>query len=284
MLRLSVALLLAPALFGQPATDIFTKAPPAVDEALRARVTQFYQLQVDRKYREAEALVAEDTKDYYYGMNRARYTSFEIQEIKYSDEFTKAIVMTRCFMLFPMPGMLDKPMPVPTRSRWKLVDGQWFWYVDMEELKITPWGKMGVGPDGQLAEPAPGAKPAMPSKQDLERVAARVSQGVRADKKSVRLNLGAPSSDQVMIENGMPGVVNLQVMPHGIEGLSVELQPEAVPARGKAAVVFSYKPGGTPPSGPVRVRIRVQQTNQVFPVAVMFTGKAPEAPASPAVK
>jgi len=41
-----VCVLLARALGQQPA-DLFTKAPPAIDEALRDRISKYFQLQVD---------------------------------------------------------------------------------------------------------------------------------------------------------------------------------------------------------------------------------------------
>ena len=54
-----------------------TSAPPAeapspeVDQALRARIAEFYQDHVGGKFRQAEALVAEETKDYFYSASQA---------------------------------------------------------------------------------------------------------------------------------------------------------------------------------------------------------------------
>src|SRR5438067_1630231 len=67
-------------------------APPEVEEALRARVTQFFQYHVDGDFRKAFELVAEDTKDQYFGEQKIQLKTFKIQYIIYSDEFTKAEV------------------------------------------------------------------------------------------------------------------------------------------------------------------------------------------------
>ena len=51
-------------------TDIFEKAPPEVDNALRERVSKFFQAHVDGKFRLAEEVIAEDSKDFFYNMEK----------------------------------------------------------------------------------------------------------------------------------------------------------------------------------------------------------------------
>jgi hypothetical protein len=46
-------------------------ASPEVDPARSARIGEFYQEQVGGKFRQAEALVAEETKDYFYSPSQA---------------------------------------------------------------------------------------------------------------------------------------------------------------------------------------------------------------------
>lgn len=130
---------------GQQPADLFTKAPPAIDEALRDRISKFFQLQVDGKPRQAEQYVAEESKDYYYEMQKPKYLSFEIRSISYSDEFTKAKAMIAVEMIVNMPGFQNKPMKIPFMTWWKVADGQWFWYVDPDASRITPFGKMNPG-------------------------------------------------------------------------------------------------------------------------------------------
>jgi hypothetical protein len=43
------------------------RLPREVDQALRTRISEFYQDHGGGKFRQAEALVAAETKDYFYG-------------------------------------------------------------------------------------------------------------------------------------------------------------------------------------------------------------------------
>ena len=65
-------------------TDVFEKAPPQIDDALRENVAKFFKAHVDGKFRQAEEVIAEDSKDFFYNMEKQRYFSFEIVRINYS--------------------------------------------------------------------------------------------------------------------------------------------------------------------------------------------------------
>jgi hypothetical protein len=151
MHRFALLALMATVSFAQEAP---APAKPAagVEEALRARVTEFYQLHVSEQFRKAEKLVAEDSQDVFYVHSKPKYLSHEIKSIEYADKFTKAKVMSMCEQIFNGPGFQGKVLKVPSMSTWKIVDGQWFWYVDPVELTHGPFGKPGV----------PGATPAKP--------------------------------------------------------------------------------------------------------------------------
>ena len=119
----------------QNPTDLLSKAPPDVDEALRARVSKYYQAFVDAKPRRAEPLVAEDSQDFFYNMKKTQLLSFEIGKIEYSDSFTKAkaVVIAETYVM--ALGFGSKPVKVPITSLWKLVDGQWYWYITEDLIK-----------------------------------------------------------------------------------------------------------------------------------------------------
>ncbi len=110
----------------QTPTNVFDKAPPEVDEALRARISKFYQAHVDGKARQAEQYVAEDTKDFFFDANKPHYFDFHIDKITYSDNFTKAKAIVMCNQRIMMPGALTEPIDKATPSTWKLEDGKWF--------------------------------------------------------------------------------------------------------------------------------------------------------------
>src|SRR3954470_9023913 len=164
MHRIALFAVFVTALFAQNAAKPAPKPPAAVDEALRARITEFFHYHITEEYRKAEKLVSEDSQDFYYMHNKPHYLTYQIQKIDYSDNFTKAKVQTICEQYFHGLGFEGKPLKSPSMSTWKLVDGQWFWYVDADELAKGPFGRManaGTKPGGAPA-PTPPAVPTTP--------------------------------------------------------------------------------------------------------------------------
>src|SRR5664280_2888317 len=119
MLRFILLAIFATGSFAQNPGDAFNKPPADVDQVLRARITEFYDLHVKGEFRKAEAWVAEDTKDIYYTSNKTKYLSFEIGRIDYSDNFTRAKATVLCEQNIMLPGFLGKPMKVQIPSTWK---------------------------------------------------------------------------------------------------------------------------------------------------------------------
>ena len=257
------ALVLQPA-FGQNPADLFRKAPPDVDEALRTRIAKFFQLQVDGKFRQAEEYVAEDSKDFYYEMRKSKYLSYEIRQIDYSDNYTKAKAIIVVEMNVAFPGLQGKPMPVPMNSLWKVVEGQWYWYIDREALLNTPFGKMRPPTDSPATAAAP-----LPDPSKGPDVTSLWKQ-VQADKRVVRLKKGEASSDQVTISSQMPGAVSLRLQSLDIPGLAIKLDRAELLKGDKAVLSFQYEPGDYAPHTPVVVNLRVQPINSVIPIQVVF--------------
>jgi hypothetical protein len=261
MHRAFAVVFLVSCLSAQPSADLFQKAPPAVDEALRARIAKFFQLHVDGKFRQAEALVADETKDFFYSANKPKYLGFEIKNIVYTDDFTKAKAVVVAQMIVMAPGFLDKPVPVPIPSRWKLVSGEWYWYIDEDELNMTPFGKMKGG------TPAPGGShvPAIPGPEE----AAKLLAGVKAENEEVVLKAKEPGSAEFTIVNTMPGFVSLSLDELQFPGISLKLDATKLAAGAKAHVTLDWKPGLYLPRA-VEVRVRVQPTNQLLRLRAKF--------------
>src|SRR5271157_2893370 len=250
MSRLILLAVFASGSFAQNAGDAFNKPPADVDQALRARMTEFYDLHVKGEFRKAEALVAEVTKDLYYSSNKTKYLSFEIGRIEYFDDFTRAKATVLCEQHIMMPGFTGKPMKVPTPSTWKLVDGTWYWYVDPESLRMTPFGKMTPGPPRESA-PASKSIPDIPTT-----VPDYIYKQVKADKASVTLKAG--ESEQVTITNSAPGPMNISLT-GSVPGVDVKLDRTVLNAGEKA--VMTVQAGSDAKSGVFS--IQVEQTNQV---------------------
>jgi hypothetical protein len=135
----------APTPFGPSqagSTAVFQKAPPGVEEALRARLALFYQCQMDGTFRKAEQYVAEDSKDRYYNASHQRYFSFTIVRIEFSEDFSKAELTAVSDVDLRFQGRVIRA-PMPFGATWKLENGQWCWYVKTYkpgEVQKTPFG------------------------------------------------------------------------------------------------------------------------------------------------
>jgi hypothetical protein len=241
MFRLSMIALFAAALSAQDPGELFHKPPEDVDQALRARVTEFFELHVKGDFRRAEALVAEDTKDFFYNGNKPRYLSFEITQIKYNEDFTRAHVMVMCEQHIHMPGFDGKPMKVPTPSDWKLEDGKWCWYVDQEQLHNTPFGRMWVGSSPAAGSAAPPTS--IPTLQQFYGM-------FKADKDSVDLPAGG--IEKVTISNGSPGSMTVQLL-GSLTGIEAKFDQTQVKAGERA--VLTLHASEKAKSGTLQLRI-----------------------------
>ena len=130
-------------------------ALPDVDAALRSRVQEFYQLQVDKKFRQADEYVATDTKDFYFDTKKPDIQAFKIVGIQYAPDFHSAEVRLTTHTHVPIPGAFDNPMETVLISDWKIDGGKWCWYVDREKLLNTPFGRVNPAGAPKSAESKP---------------------------------------------------------------------------------------------------------------------------------
>jgi hypothetical protein len=260
MSRAILALMLVSGVWAQSPDGFVDKAPPDVEEALRARITAFYQAHVDKKFRQADEYVAADTKDFYYESTKPPYLAFEIGKITYSDNFTKAKAVVSCKIRFMLPGFGDNPVMSPVPSTWKLENGQWYWYVDQKAGRATPFGVM----KPQAGVSSAGGLPPLASAPSLD----TLWKSVQADKNSVQLSAREPSSDLVTISNKMPGNISLQLDAPKTPGLEVVLDRAELKAGEVAKITFHSEPQEKPVNRIAQVRVTVIPTNQVIPITV----------------
>ena len=247
-----LAVLAGAALAQETAADLFNKPPADVDRALRARIDEFYQDHVKGEFRKAEALVAEDTKDYFYSGNKPHYLSFEVVSIKYSDDFHKAEALVKAEQRVLLPGFDGQPMKFPIPSFWKLENGEWYWYVDKSRMNDSPFGHMTPGP-----YPDQAGKP-----NGLPAIATSVQQFysmVKVDKNEVKLAPGA--STEVTISNSSPGPVTLAARA-ATPGIEVHIDQPEVKANDRAVLTIHAGKGAASGS----VMVRVQPTGQIITI------------------
>jgi hypothetical protein len=263
----------------QAPSDVFEKAPPAIDEALRARVEAFYQAHVEGKFRVADRYVAEDSKDAFFAADKPRYHGFQISKITYAESFTKATIVTACKTDMFFQGRTF-PVTMPAVSHWKIDDGQWFWYYIQPSEMESPFGSMKAGPENQNS--SLGAM--MP--RNFQAVAKELLSKVTMDRLEVSLAQDRSSRQEMHLKNAMIGSIKVTADPTGVPGLTVVPAKSEVGPGEEIAVVVEFNledpsilcreclvhPGVRPPA---TVNLHVSPTQQEFPIKIVFTQQGP---------
>jgi len=267
MLRISLLVLATTALWAQTAATKDPEPPPEVDKALRARINEFCELHRQGKFRQAEQMVAEDTKDYFYNAGKPRYVSYEIKSIKYNEDFTKALAMVICEHYLPVAGFAGKTVKLSTPFRWKIENGQWMWYMDMTSTLASPFGKATMaeaqarrseaGASSNTSAAPPSGPPAFPASAEA------FFAMVKPDRTDLDLKPG--DSGQVVISNGTPGPVGMQIMQQ-FPGVVATLEKDVLAPGGKD--VLTVQAGTKPASGIIRLQVRPVGSSIVIKVTV----------------
>jgi hypothetical protein len=257
MFRYFLLSLLCGAAFAQTRpSNPFDKPPADVDAALRSRVTEFYNLHMNGKYRQAEQLVAEDAKDIFYSAGKPDIKEFRIADVLYSDEYKKAKATILAKMPIPFMGAGVKVMDVPFPSYWKLDGDKWCWYVLDDPERMTPFGKINpkTGEMGKNSDGSAAFKPV-----DLSTIAG----AVKADRLSIKM--GSPE-EKVRFTNSLPGVVTLGLSEKDFPGLIVTLDRTELKNGESAVLTVTPKPGG--PKTRMIIGVLVKPTNQAISIEV----------------
>ena len=232
--------------------------PLEIDSALRARVDEFYQLQTDRKFRQAEQFVAADTKDFYYESRKPDIRTVKIVGIQYADDFQSAKVMLSSHMQIMVPGATPKIMDVPFTSYWKIDGNQWCWYVDQVKLLDTPFGPVKSKGNG--------------ASEDLTKIESRISvagmmDGVHADPPLIQLDPEHPKPATVTLKNTLPGPVTVQSLSN-LSFLKVEIAKPNLSAEESTQVTITITAGSV--ERPKQITFRAQPMGQLIPVTIEY--------------
>lgn len=262
------ALILAvAALAGAQSENPFHRPPAGVDEALRARVKEFFGYHVTGEFRKAEAMVAEDTKDYFYTHNKPKYLGIEISKIDYSDDFQRATVLVLCEQYVKMPGFLDKPIKIPTPSAWKLENGIWVWWVDPASLGRSPFGQMHEGPKPGQSPGAPGAAPitreTAPTSVDF------LFKQVKLDRNQVTLKPG--ESATINISNNAPGAMTVSSRSK-LTGIEYSFDKPTLQQGEKATMTIKAVAGAKSAT----LDLEVNPIAQILPVQITIQAPPPQ--------
>jgi hypothetical protein len=279
---LCVSLLLVSGILGlaQDSTELVDKAPQPIDEALRARIDQYYQAFVAGKYKDAYLLVDDESQDAFLEADKLQYKACEILRIRYSDNFTKALVVESCKSEWKWHGIVA-PTSFPITSHWAVSNGQWYWhYVKPTQIPF-PFSPTGFVPapsaqtDAQTEAKKTG--PAIPP--DLRSAAQGILAKVSLDKRAVTLHPDQSSQDVIHVRNEMPGMVTLKLDDLSMPGLKITVGKTQLQAHEETTILFEWRlddPALLCPdcakktTGNSTVQLRISPTGQAFPINIAF--------------
>lgn len=267
-MKILLTLPLALALHAQGAADLFRKAPPDVDQALRERVKAFYQHHIDGTHRKAEKYVAEESQELFYQMQKQRYESCETLRINYDEGFLKATVTQVCKGVWNISGN-DMKVSMPISTTWVRAEGgEWFWkHIPPQQLP-TPFGEMNYNAAaGAGAAKTPGIN--MPT--DIKAAGEMLLKQVTVDKTEVRLSSFEAAEDSVTVSNKSGGIVKVAFEYEAIiPGFVAQFDKKEIPAGGTAVLKLSIQPKDKVAKPTITGRLLVEPLMQQFPIRITF--------------
>ena len=267
MYRFLSTLLVASTLLAQTPSQTLDKPPQDIDDALRARIKQFYDYHLAAKYRQAEKLVAEESKDDFYVLSKPELKNFTIGNVEYFENFTKAkvVIIGAMPVLLPMAG--GKIMDMPFASYWKTEDGTWYWYYNKEVARVTPFGVTKL-PQDSTPGSGPTALPAAPNVSLAE-----IQSALKIDRTRIDLIDGKPET--VRITNTLPGPASLSVacpyVPIEQTGITATFDKKDLKGNETAVLTLTADPKAT--TGRLPLVINVSPTNQVLSLTINIAHK-----------
>lgn len=254
------SILLTALVSAQSPADLFSKAPPEIDNALRERMTKFYQAHVDGKFRIADQMVSEDSKDIFFEADKRRCRSFEIVKITYAENFTRAKAVVTCDteVLLPPKGLMRVTMPVA--SAWRNESGTWFWYVESRD-NVSPFGAMKAG-EGDGAVQIPKG----PSAEDVRKM-------IEVSESEFRVSPDEGLTREIKVTNNMPGTVQLTLEPVKATDIVASFDRKELKPKESATLTVQFTPDKTrrrTPRTSEEVHFSVMPTNQKMFVRFFF--------------
>ncbi len=248
-------------LWAQETPNLFQSAAPEVNEALRKRVSDFYKLLEEGRFRQTDAYLAEDAKDVYYEQEKRRIRGHEIVRVNWADGFTKAVVVTVLQTDVVMRGSTIA-VAAPISSRWRLEGNQWVMYFETTAGKPSPFGSLKAGPNQTNGL----------TSEELIKNPSVIFNQITVEKDVVRLKSYEKSSDSILVSNGMPGGITVLFVPNLVNpGFRYRVEKQELGAGEKTKIVFEYDPGiDLSAKTTITGQIRIEPFSKAYPIVVMF--------------
>lgn len=265
-MRIFLAAILTTALSAQ-STDLFSKAPPDVDAALRAKVTEFFDLHVQGKFRAADKLVCEDSKDAYFDAVKRKYISFEIMKVNYDPGFQSAKVITKLEADF-VNQQFQRNWVFPLTSHWKVEAGAWCYYIPPMPKEVeTPFG---ISKSARQPKDPSALGTATAVAADPKLIMAQIAKQVVLSSTKMKLKGYEASTDGIEIRNGTPGPLEVTFMGHEFPGLKITVEPATIPAGGKGQVKAEYLPKDIWAKPTYKFMVMIEPVAYKVPVTIYF--------------
>lgn len=269
---LTVLSLASSNLSAQTLASRINKPPAGVEEALRDRVTKFFQLQSEGKFRQGESYVCDESKDAYYDAFKNKWTSVKVVSITWEDSFqTGKVLMSLGTELKTLGGSI--PAQYPLTTVWKVQSNHWCYFVPpVDTTQVpSPFGTMKPGPtagDGGLAT----NRKAPPTSSDIARM-------VGITKSELHVKADEQSTDSLEVINGLPGSLRLEIHAPEFPGLQWTLSKAELKEKEKAILTVTYKPLDKSKKTPFNLNLVVEPFGGIMAIPVIFT--SPAATSSP---
>ncbi len=253
-------------------------APPAgapqVDQALRARITEFGQFLMSGDFRKAYAMVADDSQDFFFSTPKEKPLAYSIEDLRFNENFTQATVRVASTRRMLVGSHLIDVGDVIV-DHWKLEDGKWMWFHDPETTRSTIVGPISVEGTVKPGELNPKALP--PKEVTPEIIAAAAETALKGreskpvlDKESIEFTAGKPDTQQIMVHNNYPGQIRIfATWSVRVPGITLEPAEAAIDALGDGVLKIHYEPGERiPPPAEATVEIQPFRKTYTFGVTV----------------
>ncbi len=251
-------------------------APPEVAQALRDRVNGFYQNHTGAVNRKAAEFVAEDTQDYYFAAKKTVYTKFALQSLDFvSKDFDRAEVTVETTYMMPVEAQL-LAVTQPSTTTWKLENGKWYWYHEVQETSMTPMSIFAaVAQAAAIKGPQSGdpAKPPVDIKNlNIEELMANQQRAIlqqsKLDRDLVEFTVGVDSEQQVTLLNNFTGDIMLQMQEPNVPGLKVTIEKATLHPKENGVVRFQYRPAEDAKAQEAVMTVTLVPFSQTFPIRV----------------
>lgn len=247
------------------------KVAPATENALKLRVSKFWDGFALGKFRQSDEFVSAESKDDFFSWPKKKIKGFRIDKIYYADAGKAAKVVTYVDVNMALMGVGAMDVKQPIETWWRLEKGLWFWFQPKNQMRQTPFGQMESNPaSGEAALNPTGQLSQVPNLETLRAM-------VKPDRTELHFTLGEPKVETIRFANGMPGTVSLALDTPTSDVLSFELTPRMVPRDTSASLVVTYKPKAKPAddADPVIkvVRVSIAQTGKLYEIKLFLEPK-----------